>query len=550
MLALISLSLTGCMVDRGLLRAVLGMLLSLSTSSSSGSVYEAEFLPHFLSETEHFYKAESLALLSANPAPLYVRRAEARLSEEAERVKHYLGGAAEAKLRVVLDDALIATHAPALLDMDSGYTAMLRAHRLEDLVRIAALFLRVPACYDLLREGMGRFIAAEGAHLLGSEEVQQVVQRILDLKAKFDAIIAQAFRGDKRFLKTLKDSFEAFINRDHRCAAQLASYLDERLRGAQAEAEAEAEKQLDAALTIFRYLADKDVFENFYRKLLSRRLLGNKSASEEVERSMISRLKAECGYQFTSKLEGMLLDMKMSKAADYRPATSSLELEVVLLTTGYWPLPASPPQCRLPAPITAAMTAFRVLYAERNSGRKLSWLHSVGGVDLRAAFPSGRHELSVSLYQCALLLLFNEQAAWSLEDLLAATEIPAAELKQHLLSLCTPKLRILVKASKGRGIEAGDSFAFNADFSSKFKRIKVPLIALKEVQGGAGAEAEGAEGCGDGVPQQVEEERRHQVEAAIVRIMKARKTLGHHELVAEVTRQLSFRFTPTPQVVP
>jgi hypothetical protein len=111
-----------------------------------------------------------------------------------------------------------------------------------------------------------------------------------------------------------------------------------------------------------------------------------------------------------------------------------------------------------------------------------------------------------------------------------------------------------------QGIEADDQFTFNDEFSSKFKRIKVPLISAREVNGGeggpgGGAGGEGALAGGDGVggdvdnlPATVEEERRHHVEAAIVRIMKARKTLSHNELVMEVTRQLAVRFTPNPQV--
>ncbi len=44
------------------------------------------------------------------------------------------------------------------------------------------------------------------------------------------------------------------------------------------------------------------MFAEFYRKRLARRLLQDKSASDDHERSILTRLKQQCGAQFTSKV--------------------------------------------------------------------------------------------------------------------------------------------------------------------------------------------------------------------------------------------------------
>jgi cullin-4 len=59
-------------------------------------------------------------------------------------------------------------------------------------------------------------------------------------------------------------------------------------------------------------LQGKDIFEAFYKKDLAKRLLLGRSASNDAEKAMITKLKAECGSQFTNKLEGMFKDIDLS----------------------------------------------------------------------------------------------------------------------------------------------------------------------------------------------------------------------------------------------
>jgi cullin-4 len=77
--------------------------------------------------------------------------------------------------------------------------------------------------------------------------------------------------------------------------------------------DAETEKALDGALSLFRHVQGKDAFEAFYKRDLAKRLLLGKSASVDAEKSFIGKLKAECGAQFTAKLEGMFKDVDASR---------------------------------------------------------------------------------------------------------------------------------------------------------------------------------------------------------------------------------------------
>jgi len=69
---------------------------------------------------------------------------------------------------------------------------------------------------------------------------------------------------------------------------------------------------LDKTITVFRYITEKDVFERYYKGHLAKRLLLGRSVSDDAERGMLAKLKIECGFQFTQKLEGMFNDMKIS----------------------------------------------------------------------------------------------------------------------------------------------------------------------------------------------------------------------------------------------
>lgn len=438
---------------------MLSMLCELSLEGVN--VYEEEFESSFLEETRLHYTELSLSYMSMYSTPQYLSQAEERLNEEASRVNAYLSQASEPKLRALTENVLLEAHARALLDSDRGGATQLFAEdRYDDLRRMFSLFSRVSSCLDMFRETMVQFVKSEGTKIVADQEKStdpvQFMQRIFDLKAKFDVIIENCCRNEKKFQRRLKEAIEDFINRDCRCSSYLAAYVDNILKtGSQNESGENIDNVIERVLVLFRYLSDKDVFENFHRQHLAKRLLSSRSASEDNEKLVVARLKAECGNQYTAKLEGMLTDMVVSRSTvdEYRQTDSfkmnEVELDALLLTNGHWPSQFIPP-CNLPRPLKECQDSYTNFYSSHNSGRRLIWQHNLGFVDVRASFKGGKRDLNVTTYQACILNLFNENITLSLDDIRQATNIQEAELRRHLLSLCTPKFRILNKSSKDK----------------------------------------------------------------------------------------------------
>jgi cullin 3 len=552
-LSLIHKERTGEPINRGLLKSITQMLIDLGVNSRS--VYEEDFEKPFLETSANFYRVESQEFISSNSASDYMKKVEARIKEELERVAHYLDPSTEPKIKEVVERELIASHMKTLAEMEgSGCISMLRDDKVDDLKRMYNLFGRVSNGHATMRDIISNYVRETGKSLIMDEEKQkehlQLVQSLLDVKQKYDKLLVQAFNNDKLFTQSLNQAFEFFINLNPKSPEYISLFIDEKLKkGLKGVSEEEVDSILDKVMMLFRFIQEKDVFEKYYKQHLAKRLLLGRSVSDDAERNMIAKLKTECGYQFTSKLEGMFTDMKLSadtmdnfkqhlRSMDGNPL-DGVDLNVYVLTTGFWPTQTSA-SCNLPSEILRCCEVFKKFYLSNHNGRRISWQTNMGSAELKAVFGAKKHELSVSTYQMVILLLFNDRNEMSYKDIREATNIPITDLKRNLLSLSCAKYKILNKepATTTKTIDDKDVFTFNSKFKSKLYKVKVMSVVQKE------SEPERKE-----TREKVDEDRKHQIEAAIVRIMKSRKTMEHSNLISECTKQLSARFMPNPIII-
>ena len=165
---------------------------------------------------------------------------------------------------------------------NSGCEAMFKDEKLEDLKRMYSLFKAVDTRQSSehtlkhIQDALDNYAYKRGQKLLKDEEKTKdpvaFVDEILKMRGKFEKIIIYSYEKDKVFERTLKLAFERFINEDSRCAQYLSLYIDHLLKKKlKGMTEGAIDEQLDKVIVIFRYLSDKDIFENFYKQHLSKR---------------------------------------------------------------------------------------------------------------------------------------------------------------------------------------------------------------------------------------------------------------------------------------
>ncbi|KAI9739145.1 MAG: hypothetical protein M1834_007358 [Cirrosporium novae-zelandiae] len=553
-------------IEQSQIKSIVDSFVSLGLDESDSTkttldVYRYHFENPFIEATRLYYKKESHDFVAENNVVEYMKKAETRLAEEKERVGMYLHSDILTLLEKTCLTVLVSDH---LKLFHEEFQSLLDNNREEDLARMYKLLKRVDNGLDVLRVKFEAHVRKAGFAAVSkvasqgdSLDPKVYVDALLSVHSQYAAMVNVAFDGEGEFVRSLDNACREFVNRNELCKANtnkspelLAKYADSLLkRGAKQVEESEMEELLNQIMTIFKYIEDKDVFQKFYSRQFAKRLVHSSSASEDIETTMISKLKEACGYEYTNKLQRMFQDIQVSKELnskhqdwlqktyDDEDQKKGVDATFQILGTGFWPL-NSPSTSLVPPPeIVRTYERFQKFYDDQHSGRKLTWLWHLCRGDLKANYIKNSrtpYTFSVSTYQMAILCLFNDAENLQYQHIKEATQL-APEVLDPTLALLL-KTKVLLADSDDRKPDSDTTYSLN--YSYKSKKVKVNLnFAIKSEQK---QEIEDTH-------KNIEEDRKMLMQSAIVRIMKSRKQMKHAQLVSETINQIKSRFTPNPK---
>lgn len=521
------------------------------------SVYKDAFENTFLEDTERFYNRESMEFLRQNPVTEYMKKAEQRLTEEQRRVQLYLHETTLEALAKTCEKVLIEKHLEIFY---TEFKNLLNDDKNDDLGRMFQLVSRILDGLGELRCLLEEHIHAQGLSAVerlgdgAAQEPKLYVSTLLQVHRKYNALVLTAFGNDVGFVASLDKACGKFINNNaitrlanssSKSPELLAKYCDILLKkSSKNPEESELEDTLNQVMIVFKYIEDKDVFQKFYSKMLAKRLVQHMSASDDAEASMISKLKQACGFEYTSKLQRMFQDIGVSKDLNERfrkhmantEEALGLDFSIQVLSSGSWPFQQSL-AFALPQALERSVQHFTMFYSSQHSGRKLHWLYNMSKGELIAnCFHRNRYTLQASTFQMAVLLQYNTELSFTVQQLQEGTAIKMDLLQQVLQILLKSKL--LMCPDEEEELRSDSVVSLFAGYKNKKLRvnINVPMKAEMKVEQEA-------------THKHIEEDRKLLIQAAIVRIMKMRKSLKHQQLLAEVLNQLSSRFKARVPVI-
>ena len=305
-------------------------------------VYTKSFEPKLLGESQTFFDDWAVRNSWTLSLTEYIDQCHALFRSENKRCDAFtLDESTRRNLNIQMENHLVMEHQDRLV-ATVDVIELMDANNVDTLTALFDLLIK-KGLTEKIKVPFDKYINSEGGSIVFDEKRQSdMVIRLIQFKRKLDVMLETCFRRDPSINATLREAFETFVNKTKKTdmtwgtdndkpGEMIAKYVDIILRGGskaipdsvasasasnpsneddmddeEADEDAQINSQLDQVLDLFRFVHGKAVFEAFYKKDLARRLLMNRSASADAEKSMLTRLTSG---KFELSLSGLITNL-------------------------------------------------------------------------------------------------------------------------------------------------------------------------------------------------------------------------------------------------
>lgn len=239
-------------------------------------------------------------------------------------------------------------------------------------------------------------------------------QNILELKKNIDTVIKESFNNDDKMKSAGREGFVKSINlKPNFIADYFARYIDHILTESGRDKQHIFDK-IDEFMLIFRHLDAKDMFEGFFIKRLSYRLLYSLTNYKEGETYLIEKLKSECGSVFVTKSDEMIQDIESSIESTlnfHENKSENIEYNFYVLSSNSWPLNSKIHEGFISNKICELQKNYNDYYNSKNTRKVLKWHLPYCTAEIN--YKTKNIILEVNGVQCAILYLFNKNSNYN-----------------------------------------------------------------------------------------------------------------------------------------
>lgn len=368
---------------------------------------------------------------------------------------------------------------------------------------------------------------------LFKENHQDIIEKLVKSKKNLTLLMNEYMDSNSEIEFRLREAFQAALhasNKDSEILNKLLKYIDAFFKTTNGGDGDESTQTINDIHLIFKSVKTKTTFIKQYQRDLARRLITQSTKNVDLERSLVSKIEEEVGFDQCSPLVTMFNDLVTSKdLVDIFREQLSLDespkfegFNPLVLDNKAWPVPKS--SIKIPEDLNDMMTRFQHFYLGQSNKKKLNWSPALSYMSINARFKQGVKELQVSTFQGIVLLLFNDHDYLSFNEIKQHTELDSKSLSSILYSLSMGKYKILNKDTTG-------VYSMNEDFNDRKKVIKVKQIQVKLKNGEEEDVWVETEDSG------FKSDKDEVVKAFIVRSMKAQGEMDHEVLLQKTIDQ-------------